>query len=93
MKFSTFLAFVGALPLLASDRKKSLGAVLLALHESRRRQARASSIRRYRHLIDRRDTPADTQGAPGVRIGQRHGRPLPRRTHHIAQQHRSVPMP
>ena len=69
MKFSAFLAFVGALPLLTSDRKKSLGAILLALHESRRRQAQ-EQIRRCGHLIDRCDTSANAQDAPGREAGR-----------------------
>ncbi len=74
MKFSTLLAFVGALPLLTRsthlDRKTALGAILLALHESRQRQA-GEQIRRYRHLIDRHGTSPNAQDAFGREAGHR----------------------
>lgn len=69
MKFSTLLAFVGALPLPARsthlpDWKTSLGTILFALHKSRRRQAE-QQIRRHGHLIDRHNTPANAQDVSG----------------------------
>jgi len=75
MKFSTLLAFVGALPLLTRstyfpDRRMSLGAILLALHESRQCQAN-QQIKRYRHLIDRRDSAPKMQDASGREAGHR----------------------
>ncbi len=56
MKISTLLAFVGTLPLPAktghlADWRKPLTSVLLALHETRRREAERN-IRRHQHLLD-----------------------------------------
>jgi len=67
MKFSTLLAFVGALPLPAkaahlTDWKKPLSTVLVALHESRRREA-ARHIRRHHYLLDRYATPPSQEAS------------------------------
>jgi len=61
MKISTLLAFVGTLPLSAktarlTDWRKPLTTLLLALHESRRREAERN-IRRHQHLLDRYAKP------------------------------------
>ncbi len=61
MKISTLLAFVGTLPLPAktgrlTDWPKPLTALLLALQESRRREAERH-IRRHQHLLDRHAAP------------------------------------
>ena len=73
MKISTLLAFVGTLPLPAktaslTDWRKPLTNLLLALHESRRREAERH-IRRHQHLLDRyakpkeQDKPQEQSGA------------------------------
>ena len=61
MKLPTLLAFIGTLPIpavsaRAPDWRKPLSTVLLALHESRRRQAERH-IRRYQYLLDRHARP------------------------------------
>ena len=70
MKISTLLAFVGTLPLPAktarlTNWRKPLTTLLLAVHESRRRQAERD-IRRHQHLFDRYAKPKAQDKAQGL---------------------------
>jgi hypothetical protein len=72
MKLATLLAFVGTLPFAAKsghlpDWPKPLTALLLALQESRRREAERH-IRRYQYLLDRCANPR-AQGQSATEAG------------------------